>query len=141
MIILLKRKKLTNQQKKRSRNDKITEVIQISDVEDNEINSEEEELNERSDHITELDHELVTNLEFRLPRFEILEDAVRSFHTQFRKVQCTLRVTINHKPRWKKSSINSIEIFGSIIYVDCNSCTDDRRMTRLPTGIDDSHGW
>ncbi|CAB5395817.1 unnamed protein product [Rhizophagus irregularis] len=137
MIILLKRKKLTKQQKKRSRNDKITEVIQISDVEDNEINSEEEELNERSDRITELDHELVTDLEFRLPRFEIPEDAVRSFHTQFRKVQ----VTINRKPRWKKSSINLIEIFGSIIYVDCNSCTDDRRMTRLPTGIDDSHGW
>jgi predicted RND superfamily exporter protein len=39
-------KKTNHQQKKRSRNDKITEVIQISDVEDNEINSEEEELNE-----------------------------------------------------------------------------------------------
>ncbi|RGB42390.1 hypothetical protein C1646_751042 [Rhizophagus diaphanus] len=92
------------------------EVIQISDVEDNEINSEEEELNERSDCITELDHELVTDIDYL--EFEIFEDAVGSFHTPLRKVQCTLRVTINRKPRWKQSSINSVEIFDFIIYVD-----------------------
>ena len=43
-------KRPTNQLKKRSRNNKDTEIIQISDVEDNEIDSKEE-LNEATKRI------------------------------------------------------------------------------------------
>jgi hypothetical protein len=53
---------------------------------------------------SELGHELVTDLDLPF-EFEIPEDAVGSFHTQFGKVQYTLRATINRKPRRKKNSI------------------------------------
>jgi hypothetical protein len=53
---------------------------------------------------TELGHELITDLDLPF-EFEIPEDAIESFNTQFGKVQYTLRATVNRKPRRKKNSI------------------------------------
>ncbi|CAB5216317.1 hypothetical protein RhiirA5_185525 [Rhizophagus irregularis] len=53
---------------------------------------------------TELGHELITDLDLPFD-FEIPEDAIGSFQSQFGKVQYTLRATIYRKPRRKKHSI------------------------------------
>jgi len=53
---------------------------------------------------TELGHELVTDLDLPF-EFEIPQDAIESFITQFGRIQYSLRATIHRKPRRKKNSI------------------------------------
>lgn len=54
--------------------------------------------------LTESGHELVTDLDLPF-EFEIPDDVIESFNTQFGKVQYTLKATICRKPRRKKNSI------------------------------------